>query len=141
VAHAVAVLDFGQAVVHLDVLAVGAGSHVAEHQRVSQRLRRPGELLLAVVAAAVVILTIHSRTAQSQRVGVVAGAASLTAELQDLAKSTGVRVQLVSEPGLPQARAALSSGQLGMVVDGTGIILVKNPISASDTSARGALRA
>ena len=44
-------------------------------------------------------------------------------------------MRLVSEPGLPQARAALSSGQLDMVVDGTGTILVKNPISASDTSA------
>jgi hypothetical protein len=69
------------------------------------------------------------------RTPVVTGSAALTAELEDLAQSAGLRVRLVSEPGLPQARAALSSGQLDMVVDGTGIILVRNPISASDTSA------
>ena len=42
--RAVAVVDLGQAVVHLDVLAVGAGGHVAEGQRVGQRAGRRGEL-------------------------------------------------------------------------------------------------
>lgn len=65
----------------------------------------------------------------------MAGSAPLEAELHDLAKSAGLSVELVSEPGLPRARAALSAGQLDMVVDGTGKILVKDPISASDTSA------
>jgi ABC-2 type transport system permease protein len=111
-----------------------AGREIRERLR-SRLFRVVTVILLAVVAAAVVIPTIHSATAQSKRVGVVAGSASLTAELQDLARSVGMRVQLVSEPDLPQARAALSSGHLDMVVDGTGKILVKNPISASDTSA------
>jgi len=44
VAGAVAVVDLGQAVLDLDVLAVGAGGHVAEGQRVGQRLRRQDEL-------------------------------------------------------------------------------------------------
>jgi hypothetical protein len=44
VARAVAVVDLGQAVVHRDVLAVGAGGHVAEGQRVGQVLRGRGEL-------------------------------------------------------------------------------------------------
>jgi len=44
VAGAVAVVDLGQAVLDLDVLAVGAGGHVAEGQRVGQVLRRWGEL-------------------------------------------------------------------------------------------------
>ena len=92
-------------------------------------------ILLAVVGAAVVIPTIHSGTTQSERVGVVAGSASLTAELRALARSAGTTVQLVGEPGLAQARAALGSGRLDMVVDGTGKILVENPVSASDTSA------
>jgi hypothetical protein len=44
VARAVAVVDLGQAVMHLDVVAVGAGGHVAEGQRVGQRPGRRGEL-------------------------------------------------------------------------------------------------
>ena len=43
-ACAVAVVDLGQAVVDVDVPAVRAGGHVAEGQRVGQRLRRQGEL-------------------------------------------------------------------------------------------------
>jgi len=110
-----------------------AGREIRERLR-SRLFRLVTAILLAVVAAAVVIPTIHSGTTQSQRIG-VAGSPSLTAELQDLARSAGIKVQLVSEPGLPQARAALSTGPLDAVVDGTGEILVKSPISASDTSA------
>jgi ABC-2 type transport system permease protein len=92
-------------------------------------------ILFAAVAAAVVIPTLHSGKATSQRVGVVAGPASLTAELRALAAGTGLSVTVVSEPGLPQARAALAAGRLNLVVDGTGRLLVNQPISASDTSA------
>ena len=42
--RAVAVVDLGQAVGYLDALAVRAGSHIAEGQRVGQRLGRRGEL-------------------------------------------------------------------------------------------------
>ena len=42
VAAAVAVVDLGQAAVHVDVLAVGAGGHVAEGQRVGQRAAAAG---------------------------------------------------------------------------------------------------
>lgn len=92
-------------------------------------------ILFGVVTAAVVIPTLHAGTTMSQRVGVVASSAPLEAKLHDLAKSAGLSVELVNEPGLPQARAALSAGQLDMVVDSTGKILVKQPISASGTSA------
>jgi hypothetical protein len=44
VTRAVAVVDLGQAVGHLDLVTVGAGGHVAESQRVRQRLGRRGEL-------------------------------------------------------------------------------------------------
>jgi hypothetical protein len=92
-------------------------------------------ILFAVVAAAVVIPTIHKGTTKTRQVGVVAGSASLDAELQALTKSIGLSVELVNEPGLSQARAALSAGRLDMVVDGSTTILVTNPISPSDTSA------
>jgi ABC-2 type transport system permease protein len=92
-------------------------------------------ILFGVVTAAVVIPTLHAGTTTRQRVGVVASSAPLEAELHHLAKSAGLSVELVNEPGLSQARAALSAGQLDMVVDGAGKILVKQPISGSDTSA------
>jgi ABC-2 type transport system permease protein len=92
-------------------------------------------ILFVVVTAAVVIPTLNAKKTASKRVGVVAGSASLEAELRGLARSAGLPVQLVDQPGLPQARAALSAGHLDMVVDGTGTIVVKDPISASDTSA------
>ena len=92
-------------------------------------------ILFGVVTAAVVIPTLHAGTTTSRRVGVVASSASLNAELHDLAKSAGLPVELVDKPDLSQARAALNAGQLDMVVDGTGKILVKDPVSATDTSA------
>ena len=42
-AGALAVVDLGQAVAYLDLVAIGAGGHVAEGQRVGQGLRG-GEL-------------------------------------------------------------------------------------------------
>ena len=111
-----------------------AGREIRERLR-GRVFRVVTVILFAVVAAAVVIPTIHSGTTKSQRVGVVASSASLEAELHDLAKSVGLSVEFVNVPDLSQGRAALSAGQLDMVVDGAGKILVKNPISASDTSA------
>ena len=111
-----------------------AGREIRERLR-GRVFRIVSVILFGVVAAAVVIPTLRSGTTARQRVGVVAGSASLEAGLHDLAKSVGLPVELVSEPGLPQARAALSAGHLDMVVDGTGKILVTDPISASDTSA------
>ncbi|HVX21415.1 MAG TPA: ABC transporter permease [Acidimicrobiales bacterium] len=111
-----------------------AGREIRERLR-SRVFRVVTIVLLVVVAAAVVIPTIHSGTTQVVKVGVVDGSASSTAVLDDLASTVGIRVHLVSEPGLPQARAALRSGQLDMVVDGTRRILVNSPVAASDTSA------
>jgi ABC-2 type transport system permease protein len=107
------------------------------HERLRGRLFRVvTTILFAVVAAAVVIPTIHTSTTKSRpRVGVVAGSASLDAELHDLAKSVGLSVELVKETDLSQARAALGAGRLDLVVDGAEKILVEDPIAASDTSA------
>lgn len=92
-------------------------------------------ILFAVVAAAVVVPTIHSGAIQRKRVGVVAGSAPLDAELENLARRVGLAVQLVPQQDSSRARAALGAGRLDMVVEGTERILVENPISASDTSA------
>jgi ABC-2 type transport system permease protein len=111
-----------------------AGREIRERLR-GRLFRVVTVILFGVVAAAVVIPALHAGTARAQRVGVVSSSAPLQAELRDLAKSTGLRMELVSEPGLPQARAALSAGRLDMVMDGPVKILVKQPVAASDTSA------
>jgi ABC-2 type transport system permease protein len=110
-----------------------AGREIRE--RLRGRLFRVVTLILfAVVAAAVVIPTLHKGTTPRQMVGVVAGPPALDAELQELAKAVGLQVELVREPDLSAARAALNAGHLSMVVDGGGSILVQNPISDTDTS-------
>jgi ABC-2 type transport system permease protein len=86
------------------------------------------------VAAAVVIPTIHSGTTTRQKVGVVAGGPSLDTELQRLAASVGLPVELVRETDLAAARAALGTGALNLVVDGDGRLYVENSISDTDTS-------
>jgi ABC-2 type transport system permease protein len=91
-------------------------------------------ILFAVVAAVVVIPTIHTGTTARQKVGVVAGGLTLNEELQKLATTVGLPVELVREPDPSAARAALSVGHLNIVVDGSGTILVENPISDTDTS-------
>jgi ABC-2 type transport system permease protein len=92
-------------------------------------------ILFGVVTAAVVIPTLHDRTTARQRVGVAASSAPLDAELQGLAKSVGLSVELVRGLHMSRARAALSAGRLDMVVDGTRKLLVKDSVSAADTSA------
>ena len=65
-----------------------AGREIRE--RVRGRVFRVVTLILfAVVAAAVVIPTIHTGTTTRQKVGVVAGSPALDAELQKLATTVG----------------------------------------------------
>ncbi len=91
-------------------------------------------ILFAVVAAAVIIPTIHTGATTRQKVGVVAGSPVLDGELQKLASTVGLGVEVVPEPDPGTARAALTAGQLDMVVE-RGTILVENPVAESDTSA------
>lgn len=111
-----------------------AGREIRERMR-GRAFRAVTLILFLVVAAAVVIPTIHSSTTRAQRVGVVAGSAPLDHELRTLARSTGLSVTLVGEPGLSQARDALGAGRLDLVVDGTHELVAENPVAASDTSA------
>jgi ABC-2 type transport system permease protein len=111
-----------------------AGREIRE--RVRGRVFRVVTLILfAVVAAAIVIPTVHSGSAKTEKVGVVAGTPTLDAEVPALAKSVGLSVTLVPEPDQATARHALSAGSLDVVVDGGGQIVVDNPISPTDTSA------
>jgi ABC-2 type transport system permease protein len=115
------------------VIGLVAGREIRE--RVRNRLFRVVTLILfAAVAAAVVIPTLHTTTASRQRVGVVAGSPALDAGLQKLATTMGVPVELVRESDLATARAGLRTGDLNLVVDGGGRLLVQNPISTTDTS-------
>ena len=117
----------------LGITGLVAGREIRERVR-GRVLRVVTLILFAVVAAAVVIPTIHTGTTTRQRVGVVAGSPALDAELQKLATTVGLPVELVHEPDLSAARASLSTGKLDMVVDGGTRILVQNPISTADTS-------
>lgn len=110
-----------------------AGREVRERVR-GRVFRVVSILLLVIVAAAVVIPTLDKSTPASRRVGVVNRSGVLDAELHELARSTGVTVELVPEPDLNAARAALETGRLDLVVNGESNILVLDPVSDSDTS-------
>lgn len=92
-------------------------------------------VLFGIVAAAVVIPTLHGTAVKRADVGVVASSRSLDEALQGLARDVGLKVRLVREPNLSLARNALGSGHIELVVDGTRGILVRDPVAASDTSA------
>lgn len=110
-----------------------AGREIRERLR-GRVLRVVSVILFVVVAAAVIIPTIHTGTVTRNKVGVFAGSPALDAELQKLATTVGLPVELVHEADLTAARTALSDGHLDMVVDGETRILVENPISDTDTS-------
>jgi ABC-2 type transport system permease protein len=111
-----------------------AGREIRERLR-GRVFRAVTIVLFAVVAAAVVIPTIHSGKTTTEKVGVVASSTSLQAELQDLANRVGLPVGFLPLADLSQGRTALIAGQLDIVVDGAGRILVDKPITAADTSA------
>ncbi|HET9733456.1 MAG TPA: ABC transporter permease [Acidimicrobiales bacterium] len=112
-----------------------AGREIRERVR-GRVFRGVTVVLFAVVAGAVVIPTLRSGGAATRRVGVVDPSAAPEGELRDLARSVGLSVRLVPESDLSHARADLGAGRLDMVVDGSARIVVSNPISPSDTSAR-----
>jgi len=110
-----------------------AGREIRERVR-GRVLRVVTLILFAVVAAAVVIPTLHTGTTTRQKVGVVSGSPALDADLYKLANVVGLPVDVVHEPDLNAARASLSTGVVDMVVDGGASILVQNPISDTDSS-------
>lgn len=93
-------------------------------------------ILFGVVAAAVVVPTLDTGTTSSERVGVVDGSTSLESQLRGVAASVPLSVELVNEPDLSRATAALAASQIDLVVQGTATILVKEPISNTNTSTK-----
>ncbi len=116
------------------VTGLVAAREIRERLR-GRLLRVVTVILFAVVAAAVIIPTIHSGTPAAQKVGVVDSSPSLDIELRQLASNVGLTVEIVPEPDLSSARAALSAGSLGLVVNGHTSIVVLNPVAETDTSA------
>jgi len=105
-------------------------------ERTRGRIYRIGTvLILAVVAAAIVIPTLNKNASTSHRVGVVGSLApSVRAAVNTAGSDFHVTVRLVAEAGLASAKEALRTGQIDLVlVDGKQIIL-KQAITASDTS-------
>lgn len=92
-------------------------------------------ILLVVVAAAVVIPTIHFGSTSRTKIGVVGGLpAPLDREVLQAAARTGARAELVGEPSLESARAALRSGRVDLViVDGRSLI-TKTPVGSTSST-------
>ncbi len=95
-------------------------------------------VLLAVVAAAIVIPTLHSRpkSLSAARIGVVG---TLSAAQARAVAAALVHVHVTgkakSEPGLPAAEAALHAHRLTMVIDRGRSLLVDSAVSAGDSTA------
>ena len=132
-------LSLGRATTREHNLKILGDTGIVAGREIRERLRgrvfRVVTLVLfAAVAAAVVIPAVHSGTAQSDKVGVVAGSPQLNTELSNLARNAGVTVQLITESNLAQARADLVAGRIDMAMDGTARIIVEKPISAANAS-------
>ncbi|MGA8246542.1 MAG: ABC transporter permease [Nocardioides sp.] len=111
-----------------------AGREIRERLR-SRVFRGVTVVLFAAVAAAVVVPTVHRGSTARQTVGVVAGTRALDQELQKLATTLGLPMEILREPDLDAARTALDRGEVDLVVDGSGTIVVEKPISKTDTAA------
>jgi ABC-2 type transport system permease protein len=89
-------------------------------------------VLLAVVAAAVVIPTLHSSSVTRKTIAIVGPLApSLRQAVVHTAKEDQVRARLVTEPTIGAARAALRSGTVELVIDNGASLLVKTSGAAS----------
>ena len=112
-----------------------AGREIRERMR-GRVFRVVTAILFVAVAAAIVIpTTLHSTNPGSAEVGVARSSPALGDEVLSVAKSVKFSVRLVDEPNLATAKAALSTGRVKLVVDGTTSLVVDNPVAANDTSA------
>ena len=105
-------------------------------ERVRGRVFRIGTIvILVVVAAAIVIPTVHNSRPAPQHVGVV-GDLSAAARATALAAGAalGTTVHLVDEPSIAAADEALAAGRLDVaIVDGQEL-RVEKPVDTSSTS-------
>jgi ABC-2 type transport system permease protein len=105
-------------------------------ERVRGRVFRVGTLLiLAGVAAAIIIPTLHLGKAQPQRVGVVGAlSAPLRATVVAAARSAGTTVRFVPEADSAVASSGLRSGHLDVVIVNGQELLLYKPLAPTDTS-------
>jgi len=116
-----------------------AGREVRE--RLRGRVFRVGTLLvLAAVAAAIVIPTLHKSTATSYRVGVQGAlSAPLRADVTAAGASIGATIELVPEADTAAADGDVRSGRVDLaIVDGREL-LVNKAIGTGDTSTQAEL--
>jgi ABC-2 type transport system permease protein len=125
---------------HLGDVGLVAGREI--HERVRGRIFRVGTIIiLLVVAGAIVIPKIHSnRTSPPQQVGVVgAPNPALNQVIKYSAKQGQTTVQIVAEPTVQSAEAALRSGKLDVAVVNGDKIVTNQPISSNSSSDTAAL--
>lgn len=93
-------------------------------------------LILAAVAAAIVIPTLHKNHATPQKVGVVSPLVPSVRSAADVAAAgAGTTATVIPEPDAAAARNALRAGQITVaIVDGPNL-LVDKPLGAKATSA------
>jgi ABC-2 type transport system permease protein len=106
-------------------------------ERFRSRVFRVGTILVILVVAAAIVIPVLRKGHHSQaRVGVVG---TLSAPLQrtvvEAGAAAGVTVVLVPQASVEAAEAALRSGDISLAIDGTQRLLVKQALSATDTSA------
>lgn len=107
-----------------------AGREIRERVR-GRVFRVVTAVLFAGVGAAVVIPTLRGGDRIADRIGAVGTPPSSVVQLQALARGSGLSVSIVAKADLRSARAALATGRLDMVVDGSASLLVADQPSGS----------
>jgi ABC-2 type transport system permease protein len=91
--------------------------------------------ILLVVAAAIVIPTLHNGKAKPQEVGIVGTlSSSLRATVTSSAKSADVTVHFVVESSVKNAKSSLHSGRINVAIVNGRELLVKSPLASTDNS-------
>lgn len=91
--------------------------------------------ILLVVAAAIVIPTLHNGKAKPQEVGIVGTlSSSLRATVTSSAKSADVTVRFVPESSVQNAKSGLHSGRINAAIVNSRELLVKSPLASTDNS-------
>jgi ABC-2 type transport system permease protein len=111
-------------------------------ERVRGRILRVGTLfILVVVAAAIIIPTLHSKGGlTTQTVGVVGGISSEVRQAVDAAGSENQdSVKLIAEQSLATAEVGLRSGKLDIAIIDAARVLLNKPVSSSNSPADSGL--
>lgn len=109
------------------------------HERVRARAFRVVTLILLVTVAAVIVVPVLTKSHSSPAsVGVVAAAGATSpaerAAIDAAARAARAKVRVVPERDLSAAKAALRSGAIDLVADGSSSLYVKTALSRAGTS-------